>query len=311
MCKGYPPIVGTLQAVTSQLTVASMQSSGVVMLLLLFSCVIGFTHGGLMYDHAGPPSTNLTCLTQHCLKQASACALKTDCRKAMECATKCMKMWDNDTTSEKYHVQNCTNICAFSYRVEAYDNFMACVSEHKCVSFPAIPSQCKAPEKLTVLKKVAIKDLAGSWWVVKGGHLVYDCYPCQHLLIKQLNSTTWSYTPKYEVYLANGSLGLVHDTFMWHIPDPTSGPELSFVYHDAGLVHYENWWLFDAADDLSYILMYYCGNTLQWYYDGALVLSKEKTLSAADYTKIAASYSKGIGLDTAKFCNTSTTNCPD
>ena len=288
-----------------------MEKLAIFVLLLCSVAAYGDVVGDFYKKVGDSPSVNPLCLAKNCVKQSEACAVNAECRKILECAGGCMKQWDNDTTPEKYHIQNCTSICAFSYRVKAYDDFMSCGSEHKCLSFPSIPSRCKAPNQLKVLKKVPIKSLAGAWWVVKGSHPVYDCYPCQHLLITQLNSTWWSYTPKYEVYLANGSLGLMQDQYMWNIPDPNTGPELSFMYHDAGLVHYENWWLFDAADDLSYILMYYCGNTLEWYYDGALVLSREKTLSAADYTKIASSYMEAVGLDTSKFCATSTSQCPD
>ena len=256
------------------------------------------------------PSMNVPCLVKNCLKEAEGCLGNAECRKNNWCSFNCMvKLWDNDTTPEKYHVQNCTNICAFSYRAKAYDNFMSCVSTHHCMAFPPIPSRCRAPGNLTVIKQVTIKDMAGLWWVVQGYHPVYDCYPCQHMKLWQVNNNTWTYRPRYQVYLANGSLGLIES--QWNISDPESGSELSFAYHDAGLVHYENWWLFDAADDLSYILLYYCGNTLEWYYDGALVLSREKTLSAADYTKIASSYMEAVGLDSSKFCYTKTYQCPD
>lgn len=177
------------------------------------------------------------------------------------------------------------------------------------MAFPPIPSQCKGPGNVTVLKKFATKDLEGAWWVVKGLHPVYDCYPCQHLVFKQINATAWAYTPKYQVYLVNGSLTVTDDRYI--IPNTTAGSNISFTYYDLGLVHHETWWLIDGADDKSYILLYYCGNTLQWYYDGALVLARDTALSASDYTAIAASYSKATGLDLTKFCDTSTKQCPD
>lgn len=256
------------------------------------------------------PGMDIACLTKKCLLTAGSCILSEKCRHAISCAKKCFEMWDNDTTSEKYHVQNCTNICAFSYGQEvSYANIMKCAGDHHCASFPAIPSQCRAPGKLTLLKKLPSEILEGSWWVVKGKHPVYDCYPCQHLSFKRINATTFSYDPDYQVYLANGSLYLVHDHFTF--ANTTPGANITVGYHDVGLAHSETWWLLDAAVDKSYVLIYYCGNALQWYYDGALVLSKEKTLSDFDYANIAASYSRAVGLNSVKFCNTKTTPCPE
>jgi len=257
------------------------------------------------------PSMKLECITEHCLAPAVECVANSDCRSAAICASKCfLSVWDKDTTPEKVHVQNCTNKCAFTYRGKVYESFMSCVSSHKCIGFPPIPSQCRGPSNVSVLKKLSTRDLEGFWWVVKGFHPVYDCYPCQHLLFKPVNSTSWSYTPKYQVYLENGSLVLIDDEYI--IPNTTSpGSNISFAYYDVGLVHYETWWLIDGADDLSYILLYYCGNTLQWYYDGALVFSRKTSLQDSDYAKIAASYSKATGLDFTNFCNVSTAPCPD
>ena len=289
-----------------------MKKSTLVFLAVALSSIIccsSSKHNFLQNAAVNAPPANLACLTKNCAVQAGECMLSKECRSAITCAQKCMSMWDQDTTIEKVHVQNCTNICAFSYRGKAYEDFMECVGDHRCISFPPIPSRCKAPGNISLLKKLSSSDLLGEWWVVKGLHPVYDCYPCQHLFIERINATALSYTPKYQVYLANGSLGLSSDRYIF--PNTTPGEEISFVYHDVGLSHYENWWLFDAAEDKSYILLYYCGNTLQWYYDGALVLARKTTLADSDYSKIAESYQKATGLELSHFCDTSTSHCPD
>ena len=66
----------------------------------------------------------------------------------------------------------------------------------------------------------------------------------------------------------------------------------SFIYHDMGLDHHETWWLLDKAADTSpgYLTIYYCGNTLQWYYEGALVLSRDRALTESVYANIATSF---------------------
>jgi hypothetical protein len=282
--------------------------------LATFGVVIFIVSGALASTDYGKKNSSIdvACLTEKCLIPVGSCALNEGCRTALSCAKKCFDLWDKDTTKEKYHVQNCSNTCAFTYgEVAAYSRLMECAGDHKCIAFPAIPSECKAPNDLTLLKKLSSQVLNGSWWVVKGYHPVYDCYPCQRLNFNW-NSTTkaWSYNPNYEVYLSNGSLLLVQQ-YIYNFPNTTPGDNITFYYHDMGLTHTETWWLIDAAEDFSYVILYYCGGTLQWYYDGALVLSREKTLPYLAYTDIAASYSRAVGLDSTKFCNTETAPCPE
>ena len=291
-----------------------MKLLAVGLLLLLVSPGIAMdTQEELMskLKKVGPNGMNLLCVVEHCAKVAKSCMQDAECRDASLCAKKCLSVeWDKDNTTEKVHVQNCSNICAFSYRDKIYVNFIQCVAQHKCIAFPPIPSRCHAPDHVSPLKQLSTKNLNGSWWVVKGSHPVYDCYPCQHLYISQINSTAWRYQPKYQVYLANGSLGLMEDPYV--VPNSAPGQNISFVYYDLGLPHYETWWLIDEADDQSYLLLYYCGHTLQWYYDGALVLSrKQAPLPDADDSKIAAAYKQGAAVNYADFCSTITANCPD
>lgn len=256
------------------------------------------------------PTMDLLCVVEHCSEVAGGCLLSAECRTASLCAKKCISdEWDKDNTTEKVHVQNCSNICAFSYRDKTYVDFIQCVAQHECIAFPPIPSHCHAPDHVSPLKQLSTKDLNGSWWVVKGLHPVYDCYPCQHLYFSQINSTAWKYQPKYQVYLANGSLGLIDDAYV--LPNTAPGQNISFLYYDLGLPHYETWWLIDEADDQSYLILYYCGHTLQWYYDGALVLSRKMALPDADYSKIAAAYKQGAAVNYDDFCSTKTANCPD
>ena len=256
------------------------------------------------------PSVDIACVMGHCLIPSLGCLASSKCRDAMSCSQKCLKMWDNDTTHDKIVVQNCSNACSFTYVDKAYENFMECVTDNKCISFPPIPNTCRSPN-IHPQKNLSLTDMQGSWWVVKGLHPVYDCYPCQHLSMAPLNKTTWAYRPNYQVPLVNGSLMLIKQEML--IPNKsTPGANVSFVYHDMGLDHFETWWLLDKATDGSYIIMYYCGNTLQWYYEGALVLSRNQTLDKEVYANIATSFQKTVGLDLSKFCDVyTTTTCPD
>ena len=258
------------------------------------------------------PGPQLGCIVEHCLTQSVACVEDSNCLNSLKCAKKCLDSWDNDTTKEKLHVQNCTNKCAFSYADEAYEKLMTCYTNYQCISFPPIPSYCRANATTKMLKQLSIKDLAEhSWWVVRGLNSVYDCYPCQTIQFNQINSTFWDYNPLYQVYLVNGSLKLVNQ-HMTIGSQPPGANNVSFVYHDVGLKHTETWWLLDEAEDKSYFAMYYCGSTLQWNYEGALVLSRNRTLGDAAYQKISAAYKSVVGHDLSEFCNIDTSErCPN
>ena len=190
-----------------------------------------------------------------------------------------------------------------------YQIFLRCITSNQCLKFPPIANTCRAPN-IHPLKQLSVKDLEGDWWVVKGLHPVYDCYPCQKIYFRAINETTWNYSSYYQVYLANGSLSLAYLQAMVSTNIP--GSNMSFAYDDIGMKHYETWWLIDKADDSSYILLYYCGHTLQWNYEGAQVLARNTTLDEATYTHIANSYEQAVRLNITEFsCNTGTQNCPE
>jgi hypothetical protein len=280
------------------------------LLVLMMPPAFALDYGSLFKDVLAGPSMNLECLAEHCLKEAGACALDKVCRASNICSAKCMNGWDTDNTTEKFHVQNCTSICAFTYKSKAYQDFIGCVGGHKCISLPPIPSQCRGPENVTLLKKLSTQDLNGSWWVIKGMNPVYDSYPCQHLTFTRLSSQYWHFLPRYQVFLENGSLMLYADPYD-KFPDASPGESIAFQYGDAGMPHFEHWWLIDAADDKSYILNYYCGYVLDWHFEGALVFSREKDLPDSAASAIAESFSKSVGLDYSKFHSLNTHGCPD
>ena len=125
-----------------------------------------------------------------------------------------------------------------------------------------------------------------------------------------INVTSWNYSSYYQVYQANGSLSLAYLQTVVAANEP--GSNISMAYDDIGLIHYETWWLLDKDDNFGYMLLYYCGSTLQWNYEGAQVLSRNTTLDESAYMHIANSYQQAVGLKLSDFsCNTGTKNCPE
>ena len=92
------------------------------------------------------PSLKVNSLMKHCALEVRECVLEAEYRTAANCTLSCLDMWDEDTTSGKYHVENCSNLCAFSYSaVSSYVNFLQCAWE---IISPPIPSKCRAPQQL-------------------------------------------------------------------------------------------------------------------------------------------------------------------
>jgi hypothetical protein len=180
---------------------------------------------------------------------------------------------------------------------------------NKCLTLDTIPDTCK--QSVTPLKQLSTADLKGNWWVLKGYHPVYDCYPNKCLQFSSMAQQAGSmdFKTTFQGYMVNGSRVKVSGEAT--VPSSSPGSPISFDITGLGPSLSMKWWLIDQADDKSYILVYYCGSRLQWGYEGAMVLSMKQTLSDADYTKIGASYMSAVGLKMADFCTVAaTSSCP-
>ncbi len=253
---------------------------------------------------------DVKCVEEHCPSLSVDCVLDVGCRKTLECVEQCALNWDKDPSPQKFAAQNCTNKCQFTYgRGKVFQDFLFCLASNMCITLPPIPSTCKA-SSVKPIKPLSMKDFSGKWWVQRGYQKLYDCYPCQNFDFK-LNGTAWLFTPLYEVYLVNNSRYLVTDQ-QFVMPDTAPGEKISFTYRAQGLDQSETWWPLDKAADGSWIIMYYCGTTAQWNSEGALVLSRSRTLDPSAYQQIGASYKQAVGLDINDFCLTDTSSdCMD
>jgi len=251
------------------------------------------------------PHLNLECVNEHCLAPSLACVQSSECRESLICYNECWQGWENDTTKQKLHIQNCTNICAYTYADEVCENVSSCYTHYGCISFPPIPNMCLANDSIVPIKRLSIKNLAEHrWWVVKGLNKDFDCNlpRCQATQFKQINSTWWDYEAQYEVDLRNGSI----ESITQHFPIPNQPPNsknISFILQEEGLKHSETWWLLNEADDKSWIAMYYCANNHFFYFEGATVFSRDRTLSNTSYQSIFNTYKSVLGIDYSHFCD--------
>jgi len=76
-----------------------------------------------------------------------------------------------------------------------------------------------------------------------------------------------------------------------------------------GLDNDQDWYIMYQSDDT--LLAYYCGNTLTWHFEGALVMSKVKGISSKDEPYIkSAIESLGISYDDDMCVLDPDTACP-
>jgi len=75
----------------------------------------------------------------------------------------------------------------------------------------------------------------------------------------------------------------------------------------AGLTLVNTFWVFDQIEE--FFLVYYCGYGNTWSYEGALVLSPLKEISATAMPLIKTSYMESVGINFDDMCSPTTTTC--
>ena len=258
---------------------------------------------------SGSKTADPACIAMHCSAELAACTADQMCKSSLACVTQCIKDWNNDPTKEKYKGQNCTLTCTYTYDSPAFEKLFTCIVTNNCLQLPPIPNTCKGPNNITIQNEVDPSKLSGSWWIVRGYHQVYDCYPCQRNIFKASSSSSMSYNAMFQVYLENGGLKLLNQNGnIMTNSTPKAGYPIAFS--DAGPFTSATYWIIDQVTD--YILVYYCGNVLEWNFEGAMVYSATPSLSASAIPAITDSYKKATGLDFTTFCTPVVgSQCPD
>jgi len=211
--------------------------------------------------------------------------------ETLGCVKKCMDIF----TDPKYRLelQFCVTKCAFTYGDKAFDDVLSCLDKNKCLKLPGIKGMCKGPDKVKLQKNITIKDLAGATlWTLRGYNRVYDCYYCQVLTF-----ALTTYISTFDAALEDGSLKSVEQNGTITDLSPQPGFNVTIT---AGLTLVNTFWVFDQVD--QYFLVYYCGYGNTWNYEGALVLSTLKEISASAMPLIKSSFDKSVGIDFDKMC---------
>jgi hypothetical protein len=245
---------------------------------------------------------NYLCMIGHCGLQSVACGADTECRDCLNCIQACQKL--PDTSPQKIALQNCTIGCLGAYSNDKYDAMMSCIDVNNCITLTPITVPCRdVPNALTA----PMTHLKGEWWVAFGLHPVYDCLPCQHLsFLPHPENNTWVYHTSYEVYGADNQyhhleLDVPVDAT---VAEDTTATSVTFKYHSEGLNHEETWYVLDtftdSASGADYALVYYCGGTRNWEYEGILALSSSQTNPTIPQ-QVTDAYAT-LGINSADFC---------
>lgn len=244
---------------------------------------------------------NLKCMAEHCAAQSAKCIGDKTCDEALLCSAKCMQNWDKDPTPEKFHAQNCTTKCGVTYMDETTNNYMSCMMEHNCITFPPINVTCPV-DLLTrnIQPTASLATLTGEWWQHWGKNELWDCYPCQHIhSMYEEGNKTWAYTYSYELFLVNGSLQYFQQT--WQLPDNAPGTPAPITYTYMGTLHNETWYILDSTD--RYVVLVDCSYMFAWTNVGSIVWVRPHVeLTDAELSAISAAYAR-IGWNfPADFC---------
>jgi len=280
---------------------------------LLAAVLVGLVRGQSPMD--------LGCMLQNCKVVALKAFVNPTFIKNSICETGCTKVYDTDMTPEKLEYQNCTTSCAVSYESDAGNDFLACMMNNNCVSFPPIPGSCPY-KKEHIQPGTNLKSLAGEFWQHRGKNALWDCYDCQHIhSMFESNDTEfcaqtifpetgpvkapcWSYTYSYDLYLVD-KVGGGTRTFQqtWQLPgDVPDGNPIDIYYIYMGSWHNETWYILEESD--NYTILGDCSYMMDWIDVGSILWVRPgHVLTDAENAQIKSVYKDKMGWEYETFCH--------
>ena len=282
-----------------------------LLLAVLACCTSPSECKALSIVEDGP--VNMDCLNNNCASGYQTCLIHTKCRLLLDCLTKCYSGFDDDTSPYKTTTQHCIYTCQFTYADEFYVGLSRCLTDNSCFELPPIKDACKYPSEVVVSKQYQLRDLKGGWWVVKGYNPAQDCWPCQHTFFdaEEYDNKTFHYRPSFEVANNNGSFDLINGTIYVTLKDTAPGEAINISYYLYGMPVNLTWYTLDGKDDNSTVLVYYCGNMLQWNFEGAVFLSRSPVIPPSSDAWFEEMLEKNTHLKYSDFCSPQLYPCPN
>jgi len=208
---------------------------------------------------------NVACIAANCGLQLGSCAFDSGCRTALGCVQHC-------TSNDAEVRQTCLITCVESTPTTKYDALTSCIVQHSCLPKPA-PRSCPWPSHPNAMASVALSDLEGTWYVLRGLSPAYDCWSCQTMKFTQQSSSQSRYDYAYMVKSPllsriSCSISSVMDDYRVAIPGRFHE---TYVAH--GVVGNDDWFVLSQPHP-DYALLYYCGTSAMDSYQGAVVITR-------------------------------------
>lgn len=258
-------------------------------------------------------NVDIECLKTTCGSPYETCLSYSKCSTLLTCITNCLEGFDADTSLMKSSTQSCVNRCTFTYADIFYVAFSRCLTDHNCLKLPPIPSTCRYPDKIKMTRKYQLSDLKGGWWKVRGYNPAYDCLSCQHTFFDPVpyENDKFIYRPSFELLTVNNTFQLVNGTILADLDDTEPGQVIEINYYLFGVPVKMSWYALDGDADGSIVLVYYCGQTLDWNYEGSMILSRSTQLPSGADDIFEELVRVNTGLDYTKFCTPRLNSCPN
>jgi len=268
------------------------------------------------------PFVNTTCMDSNCLSAYTTCINQPKCKQLLSCLVRCYDDFTTDPSPMKSKTQACIYTCTFSYADFYYTGLARCLTDYKCLDLPPISTHCRYPDQVVTTKKYNITDLRDGWWVVKGFNLAYDCVACQHTFFDavQYEKDNYVYRPTFESHNEDGSYTLVNGSILVPLVNNQPGDPINLDYYLYGVPMHLTWHVLNGISvnntfyhDNSTVLVYYCGDiNTQWYFEGALILTRSPALLSPDAdTQFAKMVEESTNLEYERFCSPQVEPCPN
>ena len=280
-----------------------------LLLLMLLAWMSSQGETAAVLDQAS--SNPLPCILANCSKVAGLCAIDSDCRKTIECNSKCLSAVNEDA---------CNLLCELNYGYNStrYREMMQCMGTHHCLPKTKPDGECLATDNDTVRNLTSMQQLKGKWWILKGLNCGqegwpagFDNFPCQR-----------------EEYVQEGSQWVDHVAYCGGSNNTCSTPlirnianvsiaspgVISLKYLDVPLLPQNEHWRVLSWPHPDWVMYVYCGETPAGLYAGGGVISNS-TRSIADippYVEhIFSSVAQKFKFSYEKMCLHDSTKCGD
>lgn len=151
--------------------------------------------------------------------------------------------------------------------------------------------------------------MTGTWYVTNGFNSDYDCFACQKLTFdfeRPTDNLPVFYNALYNLIAVNGTL-IWNDIQMQGSEDIPG--VLKLTGRDSGFENVQHWYVLHQETDT--MLVYYCGDLMNWHFEGVLVMSKTPSLNSERLPQLTNSLAS-VGLSFSDLCSLSpSVDCKD